>query len=210
MKQILFVLLLIMIVFAGFGQKGKLIDSLTIKFLFPFSQVYDSSQLTLKVVYTNNTNKNISVYKELKEGYKGDRFFNIAIEMEKLEQKAYKFYPLRSYISAHASSLVDSLRHFDLPKKELAPYASDTLALDILKVANGFLPGKYRFRAHLRVKTIRDDREYNDPKFETLPPQDEVIYISSQWFYLTIKNDIQRQLKTFSPHSPNSPLPTTH
>lgn len=166
------------------------LDSLNIKFLFPFFRVYDSSQLILKVVYKNNTNKEVSVYYVLEEGYKGDRFFNIAIEMEKLDKKNYKRHPLRHYQSAHASSLVDSLRHFDLPKKKLAPYASDTLALNILTVANSFLPGKYRFRAHLRVKTLRDNQEYNDPTFETPPPEDTIEYVSSQWFYLTIQNEI--------------------
>jgi len=51
--------------------------------------------------------------------------------------------------------------------------------------------GKYRFSAFLRVKTIRDEREYKDPNFETLPPMDEIKYMGSKWFYFTVPNDIR-------------------
>jgi hypothetical protein len=191
MTRIFPALLLLTITFTGFGQNSKPIDSLSIKFLFPFSQVYDSSQLTVKVVYKNNSDRYLSIYKELEEGNWQDRFFNMNIEMEKLDKGKYTYHFMRCYISVHEYSMVDSLRHFDLPKKQLAPYASDTLGLNILTVSRSFWPGKYRFKAHLRVKTIRDDREYNDPNFETAPPYDTIEYVSSEWIYFTVKNFMQ-------------------
>lgn len=196
MRRLIILQYLLIATFFVFGQNGKAVDSLHVKFFFPYSMVYDSSHLTLNVIYRNNTNRYISIYESLDEGYKGDRFFNISIEMEKLNKNKYSYHPLRFYISAHAGRMEDSFRHYDLPKKQLQPYASDTLTLDILKVANGFSPGKYRFKAHLRVKTIRDDREYNDPNFESEPPMDKIEYTSSQWIYFTVKKEIQRQLNT--------------
>ena len=189
MTRIFSALLLLTITFTGFGQNSKPIDSLSIKFLFPFSQVYDSSQLTLKVRYKNNTTRDVSIYKELIEGGRGNLFTNILIEMEKEGKGKYKHHWL-GCSAGRGFEWEDSLRHYDPPKKKLAPYSSDTLELNILTVAGSFLPGKYRFRAYVRVKTIRDDREYNDPNFETEPPQDKIEYVSSQWFYLTIKKEI--------------------
>ena len=168
------------------------VDTVGIKFLFPFVKVLDSSQLTLQVIYKNNTNKSVNMYKDLEEGDKGDRFFNIAIEMEKLVQKKYTPHSMRNYTNPFLFSMEDSLRHYDLPKKELLPYTSDTLKLDLLKVANSFMPGKYRFRANLRVKTIKDERVYNDVNGETEPPEDKIEYTVSRWYYFTIPKYISR------------------
>lgn len=195
MKAI-FIILLPLTTIVSFGQNKKgSVDSVGISFLFPHVKVLDSTQLKLLVIYKNNTNKSVEIYKNLAEGDKGDRFFNITIEMEKLGLKKYAPHPIRFYTNALTFRMEDSLRHYDLPKQKLLPYASDTLTLDLLKVANSFLSGKYRFRAYLRVKTIRDERAYNDVNGETEPPMDEIEYTVSKWFYFTVPNDIQRQLK---------------
>lgn len=55
-----------------------------------------------------------------------------------------------------------------------------------MDIAGVFPSGKYRFNAHLRVKTIRDNSIYNDSNFETIPPLDKPVYITSKWFYFTI------------------------
>jgi hypothetical protein len=168
-------------------------DSLNIKFLFPFSQINDSSQLVLKVVYKNNTNKYVSVYKRLAESSTGNHYSNISIEMEKLDKKKYEYHFLTCRMGG-PFSLVDSVRHYDPPKKQLAPYASDTLALNILQVAGGFWPGKYRFKALLRVKTLRNNQEYTDSTFATAPPEDTIEYVSSDWLYFTVQNYIQKRM----------------
>lgn len=116
MRKLFILQFLLIATFFVFGQNGKVGDSLSIKFFFPYSMVYNSSHLTLNVVYRNITNRAVSIYESLDEGYEGDRFFNISIEMEKLNKNKYSYHPLRFYISAHAGRMEDSLRHYDLPK----------------------------------------------------------------------------------------------
>ena len=128
---------------------------------------------------------------QLKIVYELLRFFNISIEAEKWKGKKYIPNHLRFYQNPLLYRMEDSLRHFDLPKKKLPPFASDTLQLKILDIAKGFLPGKYRFKAFLRVQTIRDEREYNDKNFETAPPMDKIVYVNSSWFYFVIKQEIR-------------------
>jgi len=191
MKAI-FITLLQVTTLVSLAQNKKAVDSVSITFLFPYTKVVDSSQLTLQVVYKNNTDRSVDVYKDLEEGDRGDWFFNSTIEAQKLIQKKYRPRVLRTYISPFLFSIEDSLRHYDVPKKKLLPYASDTLKLDLLKVASSFMPGKYRFRAYLRVKTIRDDRVYNDKNGETEPPEDTIVYTVSQWFYFIVPKYISR------------------
>lgn len=195
MTKVFVVLSILNASLSGFSQEDKTIDSLSIKFSFASSIAFDSSHFALKVVYKNNTDRYICIYKDLEEGGRGNRFCNMVIEMEKLNKNKYSYHPTGCHMGP-SFSMVDSLRHYDLPKKQLSSYASDTLSLDLLKITNVFWPGKYRFRAHLRVKTIRDDREYNDPNFETAPPEDTIVYISSEWIYFTVKNYIQKRLHT--------------
>lgn len=193
MTRIFPALLLLTITFTGFGQTSKPIDSLSIKFVFPFTQIYDSSQLTLKVGYKNNINRDVSIYKQLIEGGTGNVFTNFRIDLEKLEEGKYR-HQFTGCNMGRGFLWEDSLRHYDPPKKKLAPYSSDTLELNILTIVGGFQPGKYRFRAHVRTKTIRDDRVYTDSTFSTLPPEDEIVYTSSQWIYFTIKKEIYRRM----------------
>ena len=170
------------------GQKAQ--DSLRISFVFPKQEIKTQGDLTLKVVYKNLTNRSIEVYKFLKEGYQGDRFFNISIDMQRLHKKKFVYHATRYYSSSYSYNM-DSLRHFDLPKKTLPPFTSDTLSINLLDVVNMLDTGQYRFRAHLRVKTIPNNTPYNDPNFETAPPVDEIVYSVSKWFGFTVKNQIQ-------------------
>ncbi len=89
----------------------------------------------------------------------------------------------------------DSLRHYDLPKKRLSPFSSDTLRINLLDVAQGFYPGRYKFRAHLRINTIRDNKVYNDEKNETAPPEDKIEYYNSRWSYFVVKKYISKHGK---------------
>jgi hypothetical protein len=159
-------------------------------FLFPQSVVVDSNDLTLRVVYKNNTNSFVEVYTVLREGDKGDRFYNIYIEFEKQKGNKFTSFPVRFYQNPLLYRMDDSLRHYDLPKKSLAPYSSDTLGLNLLNIAGSFFQGKYRFKAQLRVKTIKDDSFYDKKNVDILPPQDKIEYIDSKWIYFTVQKYI--------------------
>ncbi len=165
-------------------------DSVSLQFLFPQSMVVDSNDLILSIVYRNNTDLFVEVYKTLKEGDKGDRFYNIYIEIEKLAGKKFTSFPVRYYQNPLLYRMEDSLRHYDLPKKNLAPYSTDTLDLNILNIAGSFYPGKYRFKAHLRVKTIKDDSFYDSENTGKFPPLDKIEYVDSEWLYFTVKKYI--------------------
>jgi hypothetical protein len=165
-------------------------DSLQIRFLFQSKTVSDSADLTVSVVYKNLTNHSVDVYSYLEEGDRGDRFFNFNVEMEKFDQKQFIYYPMRFYSNPLLYRMEDSLRHYDLPKKKLLSFASDTLSINLLTIGRMLPPGRYRFRAHLRVKTLPDTRAYNDPNFETPPPSDEIIYVASKWFIFTVNREI--------------------
>lgn len=189
MKALKILYLLVIMASAGFGQSQKV--SLAISFLFRSSLISDSNHLILGVVYRNNTERYIDVYQYLEEGYKNDHFYNINIEFEKQKAKKYVPNPVRFYKNVLLYRMEDSLSHFDLPKNKLPPFSSDTLALNLLSVSKGFVPGKYRFRAYLRVQTIQDKRAYDDKNFETSPPMDKILYLTSKWFYFTIKKEIR-------------------
>ena len=177
--------------FASFSQKKPNKDSVSISFLFNEQAIADSAQLTLKVIYKNKTNRPVDIYRLLSEGNPGDRFYNIFIEMQKLDSTEYNRHSMRTYQNSMEMSMEDSLRHYDVAKKKLAPFRSDTLSINFMDIAGVFPPGKYRFKAHLRVKTIRDNSIYNDPDFETIPPLDKPVYIASKWFYFTITKHLQ-------------------
>jgi hypothetical protein len=165
-------------------------DSLQIVFYFPFKNVADSADLTLQVIYKNSSNRSFDVYEDLDEGNRGDRFFNINIEMEKRQGKKFVYYPTRFYTNPMLSHVNDSLRHYDLPKKKLLPLSSDTLMLNLLDIVKSLEPGEYRFKAYLRVKTIENRTPYNDPEFITPPPFDEIIYFPSKWFVFNVVKPI--------------------
>lgn len=181
--------------FAGFSQQREINDSLSVTFHFIQREINDSSQLTLSVEYRNKVSSPVEVYQYLDEGDKGDRFYNINIEMEKLKGTKYFPHAMRFYQNAFLYRMEDSLRHYDLPKMKLPAYTSHTIRYNLLKSAKGFLPGNYRFKIHLRVETIRDDAEYNDKNFETPPPMDKLKYVSSKWFCFAVKREIAPNIR---------------
>jgi len=143
------------------GQQHVDLDSVRIEILLSTQIVRDSNDLHCFVVYTNLTRKPISIYSYLDEGSMGNRFFNINVEFEKLENGSYSRYTVRFY--------------------------RNSLKLYLLSIAKSLFPGKYRTRIHLRTKTIPDYTKYNDSTFETPPPFDNIEYTSSQWLYFEVK-----------------------
>jgi hypothetical protein len=193
MKAIITAISLSLIIsIACLSQEKRTPDSLKVTFLFTQSNVLDSNGLILQVAYRNNTKNAIGIYQYLQEGDIGDRFYNIYIEMQKRKDGKFSRHAMRYYQNALQYSMEDSIRHYDLPKKELLPYSSDTIKLNLLNVTKDFLAGAYRFKAHLRVKTIKDESVYNDKNFETAPPVDKIEYISSQWLYFNVKKVISK------------------
>lgn len=117
MKYLVFTYTLLQFSFASFSQKKNNQDSVSISFLFTEQAISDSAQLTLNVIYKNKTNRSIGVYRFLTEGNFGDRFYNIFIEMQKLDSGKYYRYSMRSYKNAFEMSMEDYLRHYDIEKK---------------------------------------------------------------------------------------------
>lgn len=184
----LIIFLLTIIWLSGISQSKN--DSLKISLFFPKVEVAGSKDFYLNVVYQNKTKSSVEIYEYLSEGNMGDRFDNIFIEMQRLQGGEFKDYTMRYYQNPLLSRMDDSLRHYDLPKKKLPALSSDTLSLNILNIAGSFTADKYRFKAHLRVKTIKNDTPYNDPNLETSPPEDQIEYVESKWIYFTVKKDI--------------------
>lgn len=161
-------------------------DSSTVTFSFKKFERNDSISLPLKIFFRNKTNRSILIYSQLREGRLGDHLTNIYIECEVLRNREYHPKSLRYYQSI---GYKDSLRHFDMPKKKLLPYASDSIELNLLDIS-GLDKGEYRFRAHLRSKTEQNNEVYNADNYDLAPPQDRLYYITSDWFYFTLNKRI--------------------
>ncbi|MFT3824164.1 MAG: hypothetical protein QM731_09600 [Chitinophagaceae bacterium] len=180
--------------FNGLAQVGEG-DSVTISFRFTKSAVVDSNGLILKVIYHNNNNHAVDIYNAFTDGDLGDRFANISIKTEKLKGEKYVRDRVVYYCSSPFSySDEDSLRHYDLPKRKLAAYATDTIPFNLLSVGGSFVPGKYRFKVHVRVKTIRNNTPYKVNDGSRLPPEDDIKYLASGWLYLTVKKYIPKTM----------------
>lgn len=172
-----------------YGQEKK--DSLAIGFLFSKSPVRDNSGMTLRVVYKNLTNREVTIYRTLQEGgLPNDRFANIYVVLEKKKNGNFAEYSTNTFDinpAIYYNMEIDSLRHFDLPKKTLAPFSADTLTLNLLKAHSLIDTGEYRLNADLRVRTIRDNTPYSDPNGEKTPPFDKLFYKSSGWIYFRVE-----------------------
>lgn len=184
------VLFCVLLSIACSGQKSFKNDSVRINFLFGNPMVQDSNDLTIKVIYTNLSQKNVEVYQELFEGDKGDRFFNVNAEVEKKHNSGHLRHPLRFYQNPLLYDMEERYRHYDLPKKQLSPQSSDTLKLNLLAIAKTFFPGEYRLKVHLRIQTIQDLTDYTDINFEKAPPMDTLIYTSSNWIYFKVRREL--------------------
>ena len=180
------------------GQDKTVGDSLRVSFLKLDRHLVDSHSFLIKIAYENITNRDILIYKELSEGYLDDRFHNINIEMQKLVKGKYVNDILRFQENGNEYSLVDSIRHYDLVKIRYTPHSIDTLTLDLFDIGAGFEKGKYRFRSHVRIETIRDNREYIDETLSLPPPRDTIRYITSDWIYFTVPKDIYKPRKRSS------------
>ena len=188
MKPILLVLLIGLHDRCSFAQGHTVGDSMKVSFFLPRSKVIDSNDLKLHIVTKNLTSRTIRVYRELEEADKEDRFGNIFIDMQKMKDGQYKRHPMRTYRNAFEYD--EAHRHYDIDRKELAAFKSDTLILNVLQVSKGFFKGSYRFKAYLRIQTIPDNKPYDYSKAEEVPPMDTLKYINSSWIYFTIDKDI--------------------
>lgn len=145
------------------------------------------------ILLTNHT----KIYEYLSEGNLNDIFCNIYLDIQKYDSGTFKSKTVRHYQNIFWNVLVDSIRHYDIPKKNLGPYESDTLQINLLDVARGFEAGHYRCKAFLRVGSIRNNEPYDDPLFEKpLPEEDKIIYCTSRWIEFTV---IGYQMKPLNP-----------
>jgi hypothetical protein len=171
---------------AALGQTLSLGDSLSIIFSPMDKSISDSSRLYCSVVYENKTNRPIPVYKKLSPGYFNDKFCNVIVTVEKESAGKY-LEEVRTYYDRNSNIVYsDSLRHYDLPKSALAPFSNDTLYFNLYH-SGVFEKGNYRIKITLRVNTILNTTEHRpDPTGATVPPEDEIQYISSDWIYFEV------------------------
>src|ERR1700721_1830146 len=97
MKKILLFINFIMLSLIFFGQERVVGDSLLISFVSMNKNIADSNKLFLKIAYKNVAKKPIFVYCKLLDGYIGDRFCNVNIELERLIAGRYKHQPTWTY-----------------------------------------------------------------------------------------------------------------
>lgn len=173
----------------GIGQIKNSGDSLAISFLMKDTIIVDTSQLKLKIIYRNTTNREIDVYRELRVSDHGVNNGNISYEVKCLDDKEWGW---RSHCGPAIPYLTyfytDSLRHFDLPKKKLAAFSSDTLLHDIFEFYNYYKPGKYQLKVYLRVKTIPDLSIFDDTTGEKgQMPFDTLVYLESDWISFRVR-----------------------
>jgi len=170
-------LLSLVITLSSFGQGKK--DSLAIGFLFIKTPVRDTMGMVLRVVYKNLTDRDVMIYRELKEGVAYDPYYNVVIRLERKVNGRFQNY-VTSFgdpIASDTTDRIGSLRHVDMPKKKLAPFATDTLALDLMANHSLIDTGEYRLSARLKIRTIRN----NDPR-----KYDDIIFRSSGWIYFRV------------------------
>lgn len=178
----------------GTGQIKNCGDSLAISFMMKDTIIADTSQLKLKIIFRNTTNRNIDVYRILQENDQGVNAGNISYKLTCLDDEEWGW---RSHcapaIPYPQYFMTDSLRHFDLPKKELAPNASDTLLHDLFDFFHYYRPGKYQLKVFLRVKTNPDLSIFDDTTGEKgQMPYDTLIYLESDWIYFRVRKLLSR------------------
>jgi len=191
-----FSLLAISLLFFALISKGQIVkvgDSLEIAICQLDKVIHDSDQLNLKIVYRNISKRPVRVYKELKEGYFNDKFYNINIIVEKEAHGQYLGIATPYYDPDSRLVFADSLRHYDLPKSKLLPAKNDTLIYNLYHLREGFDAGNYRIRINLRYQTIRDDTPHQyDSTGASVPPEDEIKYITSDWIYFRVTRRVYK------------------
>lgn len=166
-------------------------DSLKILFLPMDELIGDSIHLHSSIMYENISRRPIVVYRKLSNGYLNDRFCNVNVVVEREEAGKYLDQQTMFYDRSPQLLYADSLRHFDLPKFPLAPLTKDTLILNFYQLGLDFDKGNYRIKINLRIRTIQDTTEYrHDPTGATVPPEDKLQYITSDWIYFKVSKRI--------------------
>lgn len=189
MKKIVLLNLFLLSALALRAQKIRVGDSLEISFLKMDKVFLDSNNVYIKIAYHNIARRPILVYRRLAWGF--ERFSNMDVVVEKQMDGKYLQQSMPTYKIMPERLTADSLRHYDLPKKKIAPFQSDTLMFDLLRLMWHFDPGYYRIKTSLRIQTIQDTTEYHqDPTGATSPPEDKLKYITSDWIYFTVPKDL--------------------
>lgn len=165
-------------------------DSLAISFHFTSSVIRDSSDLAMSIICKNLTNRSVDTYRYLESGWWNDVLSNLHIEIQREINGSFRRIGHSDGQPMLYAELVDSLRHYDLPKKKLKPFQSDALKIKLLDEV-GFLDvGWYRIKAHLRIKTVQDNTPHEKDDLDSVPPQDSIIYKSSEWMYFRVENPV--------------------
>jgi hypothetical protein len=195
MKTNLVTILFIGLSFFASAQTIRLGDSLKITFLPMDKSISDSSRLYFAVAYENISRVPIPVYNKLVDGDLQDKFSNVVVSIERESAGHYLEQPTTFYNRNPNLVYADSLRHYDLPKSPLGSLVKDTLQFGLSRLTGDFDKGNYRIKITLRVNVVQNKTEYhNDPTGNTVPPEDEIQYISSDWIYFKILNRIQVSL----------------
>lgn len=177
------------------GQISQKKDSVNsfhtrISFLFIKSIPKDSTDLDLKIIFKNGSNRVDSIYSYLEDGDSGDENYNLNIRMEKLEGKKYRSLALFYYQNIDPNDKRPFNGCIDLPKKAIPPFSSDTIVYNLLKSGNLFEKGKYRFKAYVRTN-CKLDRGRGTVEYPFLP---EIEYAESKWIYFEVKNVIFKRI----------------
>lgn len=185
--------MLLLLPLCGMAQTKKSGDTLTVSFLMKDTVIADTSQMKLQVVYRNNTSREIDMYRELRESDHGYNWGNIVFEIKNTGNREWGYRSACAPAISQEFFLTDSLRHFDLPKKKLAPFSSDTLQSDLMEYFPHYPPGNYQVKAFLRVKTIPDQTVYDDPNGEKgQMPYDTIVYLESDWIDFQVRKTVSR------------------
>jgi hypothetical protein len=167
MKLILLVLLVNCISFNAFAQFLVLNDSLKIDFLENDGKVRivnSPNDLDYRIIVMNMSKKGTKSYAELIYDDTSSPFGNYYWELYKKIDSEYVFLP-RPKQSSGAGYVYDELYMkfndqlktdsafavYDLPKKNLAPFQSDTLQFNFLLGSQFIDPGDYGMRVFFRV-----------------------------------------------------------
>jgi hypothetical protein len=191
MKKIFLTSLFFLSAFALMSQKIEIGDSVTISFQKMDEIIIDSNNFYIKIVSANISRRPIYVYEHLTQGDLNDRFRNVNMILEKEVNGKYLAETKNSYRISNEALVADSLRHFDLPKKQISSLTHDTLLFNLLKLNGYFDAGNYRVKINLRIQTIRDTTEYHqNPDGSNYPPEDKIKYVASDWIYFRLPHKI--------------------
>lgn len=169
-------------------------DSLEVQFLPMKKVIDDSSDFVLKIVYRNLTNRVVKVYSEYVNSPGSRKFTNLEVDQEVKKKGKYK----NAYNGTACNFGIEDMpgyRHYDQPRKDLAPFDIDTVKVGLIRMIGGgtIEEGAYRYKFLLRVKTIWDTTQLKNVGEDIMVhSNDKFEYIESQWLRFKITHYIMR------------------